>query len=49
MSGAEKAALIIALAVVALVAFNVALWRRMKAVLRDAKARAEREQVERRN
>ena len=43
MSGGEKATLIIALAVVALLAFNVAMWRRMKAALRDAKERAERE------
>ena len=35
--------LIIALAVVALLAFNVAMWRRMRAVLRDAKAREERD------
>ena len=43
MTGPEKAALIIALAVVALVAFNWALWRRMRTALRDAKERAERE------
>lgn len=30
MSGALKATLIIALALVALVAFNIALWRRMR-------------------
>lgn len=43
MSGPEKAGLIIALAVVALLAFNWAMWRRMRAALRDAKERAERE------
>ncbi len=43
MSGGQKAALIIALAVIALVAFNVAMWRRVKAVLRDAKEQAERD------
>lgn len=37
MSGPEKAALIIALAVIVLVAFNVALWRRMKTALRQAR------------
>ncbi|WP_176473136.1 hypothetical protein [Sphingomonas lenta] len=42
MTGPQKAALIIALAVVALVAFNVALWRRMKAITREARERAER-------
>lgn len=39
MSGPEKATLIIGLAVVAMLAFNWALWRRIKAVLREAKKR----------
>lgn len=43
MTGPEKAALIITLAVVGLVLFNVALWRRMRIALREAKARAERD------
>lgn len=38
MSGGEKAALIIALAVVALVCLNVAMWRRMKAATAAARA-----------
>ena len=43
MSGPEKAALIITLAVVGLVAFNIALWRRLKATLAAAKAEQERQ------
>jgi hypothetical protein len=43
VTGPEKAALIIGLAVIMLVAFNIAMWRRVKAVLRDAKEQAERD------
>lgn len=39
MSGPEKAALIIALAVIALIGLNVAMWRRMKAATAAARAR----------
>ena len=43
MSGPEKAALIITLAVVGLIAFNIVLWRRMKSALAAAKAEQERQ------
>jgi hypothetical protein len=43
VSGGVKAALIIALAVVALIGLNVAMWRRMKAAIAAGRAAQERE------
>jgi hypothetical protein len=39
VSGPAKAALIIALAVVALLCLNVAMWRRMKAAIAEGRRR----------
>lgn len=41
MSGWEKVALVTALMVVALAAFNLAVWRRVRAAVRAARERAD--------